>query len=177
MMANKYNLTEQKVLNKLKIPDFRYMTKDKVVKFVGMMPHMDPSVAKEAIAKFPEFKDMALQMTEALKEMVDKAFKSANESQQYFYDACNKVLDSLDTELKDDEIDAAERDRIENKMIQIINLIGQKDTEHKLFIANIIKNAVMGISTLALGAIAVLGISIALPSYPNDDNDENDYSI
>ncbi|WP_156951394.1 hypothetical protein [Lacrimispora aerotolerans] len=42
-------ITEQKVLNKLDIPDFRHMTKDKVMGFASMLPDMDPEVAKKAL--------------------------------------------------------------------------------------------------------------------------------
>ena len=48
-------LTEQKVLKKLGIPDFRHMTKDKVVRFASMLPKMNPEVAKKALEQFPEF--------------------------------------------------------------------------------------------------------------------------
>lgn len=43
------SLTEKQVLRKLGISDFRHMTKDKVVRFVSMLPYMDPEVAKKAL--------------------------------------------------------------------------------------------------------------------------------
>ena len=46
-------LIEAKVLTKLGIPDFRHLTKDKVVSFVSMLPHMDTEVAKMALEQFP----------------------------------------------------------------------------------------------------------------------------
>ena len=60
------SLTEAKVLTKLGIPDFRHLTKDKVVSFVSMLPHMDPEVAKKALEQFPEFSSTALSITESL---------------------------------------------------------------------------------------------------------------
>ena len=48
-------LTEQKVLKKLGIEDFRYLTKDKVVKMANMLDKMNPEVAKKAIEQFPNF--------------------------------------------------------------------------------------------------------------------------
>lgn len=44
-MAGK-QLTEQEVLEILDIPDFRHMSKDKVMKFASELPNMDPQVAK-----------------------------------------------------------------------------------------------------------------------------------
>lgn len=44
-------LTEQNVLNKLGISDFRHMAKDKIVKFASMLPYMDPEVAEKALER------------------------------------------------------------------------------------------------------------------------------
>ena len=43
------SLTEQKVLKKLGIDDFRHLTKDKVITMASMLDRMDPEVAKKAI--------------------------------------------------------------------------------------------------------------------------------
>jgi hypothetical protein len=37
------------VLKKLDIPDFRHLTKDKVIEFATMVPRMNPEVAKKAV--------------------------------------------------------------------------------------------------------------------------------
>ena len=42
------SLTEQKVLKKLGIDDFRHLTKDKVITMASMLDRMDPEVAKKA---------------------------------------------------------------------------------------------------------------------------------
>ena len=44
-VSRPYN--ELQVLKKLDIPDFRHMTKDKVIAFASMIPRMDPEVAKK----------------------------------------------------------------------------------------------------------------------------------
>lgn len=49
----KYTLSEKKVLKKLGIPDFRHMTKDKVMSFATMLPYMDPEVAKKGARAVP----------------------------------------------------------------------------------------------------------------------------
>ena len=55
----KRTISEQKVLKKLGISDFRHMTKDKIVTFASMLPYMDPEVAKKALDQFPSFKELA----------------------------------------------------------------------------------------------------------------------
>ena len=44
-------LTEQQVLKKLKIEDFRHLTKDKVIAMASMLDKMDPEVASIIIKK------------------------------------------------------------------------------------------------------------------------------
>ena len=101
----KYTLSEKKVLKKLGIPDFRHMTKDKVMSFATMLPYMDPEVAKKALEQFPSFKDLAGDMVTQYKAIVDKAFEENRISQQTFYDACNSIIQSLQEELRDEHID------------------------------------------------------------------------
>ncbi|MBO4218358.1 MAG: hypothetical protein J5887_02475, partial [Erysipelotrichaceae bacterium] len=98
----KYTVSEKKVLKKLRIPDFRHMTKDKVMNFATMLPYMDPEVAKKALEQFPSFKDLAGDMVTQYKAIIDKAFEENRISQQAFYNACNSIIQSLQEELRDD---------------------------------------------------------------------------
>lgn len=61
-MARPY--TEQQVLKKLDIPDFRHLTKEKVIAFATMVPKMNPEVAKEALEQFPNFASTSLDVFE-----------------------------------------------------------------------------------------------------------------
>lgn len=158
-----YTISEKKALKKLGISDFRYMTKDMVVPFLSMAPHMDPEVAKAAIDQFPEFKDMASHMTDVLKDMVNKAFDSEQDSQKFFYDSCNSMLVSLNLQLEDETIDAEERSQIRDEMMQIISWIGQKDTEHKEFVKSMVNTGVKGLGFIAVTALVALGSKLDLP--------------
>lgn len=46
--------TEQRVLKKLGIQDFRHLTKDKVITMASMLDKMDPEVAKKSNRAIPE---------------------------------------------------------------------------------------------------------------------------
>ena len=72
----KKNLTEQQVLKKLDIPDFRHLSKDKVMKFASMLPNMDPEVAKKALEQFPEFAKTSKEMLVDYKEILEKGIAS-----------------------------------------------------------------------------------------------------
>ena len=73
-------LSEKKVLKALDIPDFRHMTKDKVVEFASMLPRMDPEVAKAALAQFPEYAQTMKDLAQTYREEVSEAATS-NETQ------------------------------------------------------------------------------------------------
>ena len=169
----KYKLSEKKALKKLGIPDFRHMTKDKLVQFVSMLPKMDPEVAKAAIGQFPNFKDMAIEMTKILDNTVDKTFQSAKESQNAFYDACKGMLVTLNEELKKEDLSPDERAQIRDEMMQIISWMGQKDSEHKRFLTDIFtKSAIVAMGFVGFG-ISLLGGNLKLSNPRLDGDEEN----
>jgi hypothetical protein len=65
-------LTERQVLNQLDIPDFRHITKDKVMSFASMLQNMEPEVAKKALGQFPEFAKMTLEILREYKGVLEK---------------------------------------------------------------------------------------------------------
>ena len=73
-------MNEQKVLNKLGIEDFRYLSKEKVVEFISMIPNMEPEVAKAAIAQFPEFTSTIKSIMIDYKQTIETAFKNNDDS-------------------------------------------------------------------------------------------------
>lgn len=48
------SLTERQVLKKLKIEDFRHLTKDKVIAMASMLDRMDPEVTSNDDDEFDE---------------------------------------------------------------------------------------------------------------------------
>lgn len=66
-------LTEQKVLKKLGIPDFRHMTKDKIVQFASVLPRMDPEVAKKHLNSFQSLQNRQQRLCRTIKMSYTKA--------------------------------------------------------------------------------------------------------
>lgn len=69
-------MSEEKVLKKLDIADFRHLTKDKVIKMASMLDKMDPEVAKKALEQFPEFANTTKEMLTEYKVSLDKGLES-----------------------------------------------------------------------------------------------------
>ena len=69
-------LSEQKVLKKLDIPDFRHLTKDKIIAFASLLPQMDTEVAKKALEQFPNFASTSLEVMREYKSILENAIVS-----------------------------------------------------------------------------------------------------
>lgn len=140
-------LTEQRVLKKLDIVDFRYITKDKVITMASMLDKMDPEVAKKALEQFPAFTNTVKEMLFEYKNTLDKYLESNNESIKSYYDSCNSIIETLQKHLENENISFEERKYIIDKMCEISKNIGEKDSENKKFITTL---ATIGI--VAIGA-------------------------
>lgn len=171
-----YTLSEKKVLKKLGIPDFRHMTKDKIVKFVSMLPKMEPEVAKAALEQFPEFAGMAKEIVSQYTDIVNNVLKEDGNRHKAFIDACNTILQTLQEELRDEQIDKEERSRIEDKMIEVAKLIRDKDKEDKAFALKIVAGVGSVVVIAVLAGASAIGSKIGvLTSLIGKDNSEDNY--
>lgn len=150
------SMTEQKVLKKLGIEDFRYLTKDKVITMASMLDKMDPEVAKKALEQFPEFASTTKEMLVEYKEILDKGLESNKESVHAYYDTCNSIIASLQKQLEDENLSFEERKYIIDRMLEVSKMMGEKDSENKKFIATL---SVIG-AAAACVATAVLASAI-----------------
>ena len=150
-------LTEIQVLDKMGIPDFRHMTKDKVMSFATMLPQMDPEVAKKALEQFPEFSKTVLEIAKNYKETLEKGLEENSSSTRTCYETCNAIIASLTKLLERQEISSEERSTVIDKMIELSRMMNEKDTENKQFILKVL--AIAGLATVAIGGVvaSVLG--------------------
>jgi len=127
-------MTEEKVLKKLNIVDFRHLTKEKVVKMASMLDKMDPEVAKKALEQFPDFAKTTKELLSDYKYVLDKGLESNNESVKKCYDKYNTIIDVLKKELESENLSFEERKYIIEQMKVIAEKIDKKDTENKKFV-------------------------------------------
>lgn len=165
-------LTEQEVLKKLGIPDFRHMTKDKVVTFATMLPKMDPDVAKKALEQFPEFAKTATEIVSYYKEMVEKGFDKDTASVNSFYLTCDSIVETLKEQLQDEKLTFEEKQVIIDKMIELAKMKADKDTENKRFIADSLKGAGAFLLGTVLTVATVLGVQTRMGKTDSDEDDD-----
>lgn len=164
-------LTEQQVLKKLKIEDFRHLTKDKVIAMASMLDKMDPEVAKKALEQFPEFSKTMKEVLNEYKESLDKLLKENGDSVKSYYDSCDVILGTLQKELDRDELTFDDRKYIIDKMMEVNQMKGMKDSENKKFLATLAMCGVAAVTVVAGTLAAVLGANTQIAS-KNDDEYE-----
>ena len=116
-MARPY--TEQQVLKKLDIPDFRHLTKEKVIAFATMVPKMNPEVAKKALEQFPNFASTSLDVLKEYRSVIQEAMEDDRESMRSCYDMYNRVMDSLEKMLDNDDLTFEQKTYILDQMQEV----------------------------------------------------------
>lgn len=150
-------LTEQKVLKKLNIEDFRHLTKDKVITMATMLDKMDPEVAKKAIEQFPDFSKTMKEIFVDFKKSIDKAIDTDETRVDSFYSTCDAIISSCQQELEKNELSFDERKQIIDKMIFIATMKSEKDTEGKRYNFSLIALGATVFTITATTLLAALG--------------------
>ena len=168
-------LSEQAVKKKLGIDDFRHLTKDKIISLASMIHRMDPEVAKKALEQFPKFSETTSDILKDYRTTLDKGLESNAESVKVYYDSCNTIIQALERELENEELTFDERKYILEQMRYVAEMIGEKDSENKRFIATMaaLGGLVVTVATAYLGA--TLGGKIRINSDDDDNSDEETY--
>ncbi len=154
------SLTETKVLRKLDIPDFRHMTKDKVVSFVSMLPQMDPEVAKRALEQFPAFAETSLAIVGCMKDSLGIVADSNAANVSEFNARCREALNALETLLQRDDLTDEGRKQAIDGIVEIIDAMSRKDTENKAFLAGLFRDLLTLTAIVLVGLAAPLGLRL-----------------
>ena len=165
-MSHTYTLEEQ-VKNALNIDSFRNISKEKILEFVSLIPSMDKDLALSIINQFPTYSDTAKFMIDKLSEDCEKALASNDLGQRPLYESCQKTLDYLGICLNKENLTPEDRDIITNKMITVLQIMKEKDSENKQFISWVLKNKtyITGVA-IVIGA-AILGVNVKSKDIPH----------
>lgn len=146
-----HTLTEQQLLQQLDIPDWRHMSKDKLITFANNMQNLDPEVAKAAISQFPKFSEMGTGIVDALKDSLDNVILNDREADAKAYEINYAILNNLDKRLQKRFLFPSERKQIIDAMLQVSDNIAQMQIHEKNMVRDVAK---------AVGAVAGLVITI-----------------
>ena len=73
---SQYLVSEEQVKKALQIDSFRNLSKDKIMEFASLIPHMDKDIAVAIINQFPAYVESSRNMIEQYNAMCDKVFQS-----------------------------------------------------------------------------------------------------
>lgn len=161
--------TERQVLKKLDIPDFRHLTKEKVIAFATMIPRMDPEVAKKALEQFPNFASTSLDILKEYRGIIEEAMADDKESMLACYEMYGRVMDSLEKLLDNDDLSFDEQTYILSQMREVADAVAEKDTEKA---TNRLKmlGIVGGVAAAIVAALAsALGGNLGIKETDDDD--------
>lgn len=162
-------LTEKDVLKMLNIPDFRHMSKDKIMKFTSALPDMSPEVAKEALRQFPQFAATAKGIIDCYRDAMLETMKGDQENVKSFNDSCDVLIDLLADMAKQDDLTFEQKNEVIDKIMDVIKLKGAKDSETKKFRYALI--GALGAASIAVAFIlgATLGGNSEVRGSGDDD--------
>lgn len=166
----KKQLTEQQVLDLLDIPDFRHLSKDKVMKFTSSLPDMEPSVAISALQQFPKFAETSIEIIECYKQIVGKELDHNADNMKSFNDTCQVVIVSLQSLLDKDDLTIEEKNKVIDKMMSVLQMQADKDSENKKWQQKIL----FGLGAIVTVAVGLLAASIGANAEIKTKNDDED---
>ena len=164
-----YKLTEQKVLKKLGISDFRHLTKAKVINLASMLENMDPEVAKKALDQFPDFSKVSKELLLEFNDTLKKVLESNDKSMQNVYNVYNSIIISLQKELENENLSFEQKKYIIEKMNDIADKIGKKDSENKKWLT--VMSFIAGAAAVGITALlaSTLGANTHVESLDSND--------
>ena len=136
---SQYLVSEEQVKKALQIDSFRNLSKDKIVEFASLIPHMDKDVAIAIINQFPAYVESSRNMIEQYNAMCDKVLQSNDDSRKDAVMAYKTILDDLSILLKQDGITPEQQEKITDKMILVADKIADLHEDNRNFLEGIIK--------------------------------------
>ncbi len=156
-------MTEQEVLKKLNIKDFRHMSKEKVIAaFSSMLPNMSPEVALKVLDQFPSYAQAMTDIATQYKDILVKSIDSGSISTQQSIAICQTVIDVLRSQLDKDDLSFEERKFYVEQLQETARIIQEINSEHHLFLMKCFGYGLMTLVLVGGGLTAVLGGNIDL---------------
>ena len=121
-------MSEKQVLEMLGIPDFRHLSKDRIMSFTSALPQMEPQVAIAALQQVPHFADTSLEIMRIYKETVSQTLAEDQENVQSFNASCDMVLGLLETLSQNDDLSFKQKNELIDRMMAVLKMKSDKDT-------------------------------------------------
>lgn len=150
-------LTEQEAKNRLDIPDFRSLTKNKVMEFASMLDRMDPEVAMKALEQFPDFSKTVYSAMTDFGATLEKGMEANSESSNQVYSLYNEIMGALRVNLEMDDLPFEQKQYYLDKMLKVASLAEKQDAGNKQHNWKMIAAGAFAAATLMATLASTLG--------------------
>ncbi|KMS82539.1 MULTISPECIES: hypothetical protein [Streptomyces] len=165
--------SEAEIKQALGIESWRHLSKDKMIRFVAMMPEMETEVALKIIEQFPAFKDFAKDAVDTMEKAHESTLSANKQSQEHVHRAFQEIREILKRELNKENLSWEQKKYIIEQIQETGRLEFQKDSENKQFLDGMLKKVVLGAgAALALGVAFVGGRIMAESKDDPEDSQE-----
>ena len=91
---------EDELKKELEIDTWKNLSRDKLIKFVAMMPNMDKELALKVVEQFPEFKRFVSDALDVIEKRHESTLSHNKQSQENFHQGIREIREILKRELK-----------------------------------------------------------------------------
>ena len=160
---------EQDVLQKLGIPSWRHLSKDKFMDFIAVMPEMSNEVRLKIIEQIPQFAKLCTEGLDAAKEAILKIVDKNEVTTAAIINLIDLIRENIAQGLNREGISFEERKFLIEKLMELAKMYNGMDARSKKFFETIYGKLITGI-TIFLGTIVVLvGGKVLLSSKEDAD--------
>ncbi|QNP63626.1 hypothetical protein [Streptomyces genisteinicus] len=148
---------EEQIKKALGIDSWRHLSKDKMVRFVAMMPDMSTEVALRIVEQFPAFKDFAKNAVDMMQKQHESTLAANDRSQEHVHQAFREIREILARELDKGDLTWEQRTYLIEQIQKTGRDQSEKDTESKKFLDTTLGKSLAGVGALAALAVAFVG--------------------
>jgi hypothetical protein len=148
---------EDEVKQALGIKSWANVPKDKVLKFVAMLPQVSKEVALKVAEQLPELRKIATKALSGLEKSHKDTLEFNEKSQEHVHDAYQDIRDVLKGELKEEDLTFDQKKEIYDLLMDTGKEQFAKDSENKRVLDTWLKAA----GVVALAALAVCVVLLA----------------
>lgn len=162
-MSNNKFMSADDVKKFWNIQDFRHITKEQVIEFTSMIPHMSKDVAIACINQFPDFAKNSVIMIDHLTSICQSALQENSKIDHVILESYFATLTACKIKLENDELSFDQQQQILDTMIYINDKmadIGMLNKQYNLKVIDRVLGAVLAVIVTGAG---ILGFQGKLP--------------
>lgn len=170
MSDNKYMSVED-VKKYWNVQDFRRITKEQIIEFTSMIPHMNKEVAIACINQFPDFAKNSVVMIEHLSSLCQSALEEGSKVDRVILDSFSATLESCRLQLTKDDLSFDQQQQVIDRMVYINEKMAEVGIFNKQYNLKVLDRLLGSLLTVLIAGAGILGfqgkIPINLPTKKN----------